>query len=216
VEDILVGILALCIGAVFCFNGYLAMRIVIPIWGAFAGFVLGAGAVASFDDNEFLSTVLGWFLGIVIGLLFALIAYLYYEFAVVLAFASIGFTLGTGLMTALNIDWDWLVILVGIVVGVILAIIAIVAEMPMVILVLLSTVAGAITMTVGAMLLVGQIETGDWNSNSVIDLIDDDWWWWAIAITLMAIGLLSQMRTIAQLHWSTRAAWDESAAGRRP
>src|SRR5688500_562382 len=112
-EDVVVGLLAIFVGAVFCFRGYLAMRIVIPIWGFFAGFVLGAGAVSAFDDTEFLNTVLGWVLGLAIGLLFALIAYLYYEVAVVLAFSSIGFAFGSSLMTALNIDWNWLVVLAG-------------------------------------------------------------------------------------------------------
>src|SRR5436190_18762460 len=122
-KDVLVGIVAIFIGAVFCFWGYYAMRIVIPIWGAFAGFMLGAGAVSAFDDHEFLSTALGWVLGIFIGLLFAVIAYLFYEVAVVLTFATIGFTFGAGVMTALNIDWDWLVILVGVAVGIIFGIV---------------------------------------------------------------------------------------------
>ena len=45
-DDILLGLLAVVVGAVFCFRGYFAMRIIIPIWGAFAGFVLGAGIVS--------------------------------------------------------------------------------------------------------------------------------------------------------------------------
>ena len=47
-EDVVVGILAILFGAVFCFWGYFAMRIAIPIWGFFAGFMLGAGATAAF------------------------------------------------------------------------------------------------------------------------------------------------------------------------
>ena len=38
-QDIIVGVLAIAIGALFCFRGWIAMRIVIPIWGAFAGFL---------------------------------------------------------------------------------------------------------------------------------------------------------------------------------
>ncbi len=50
-NDILFGTLAVLIGAVFCFRGYFAMRIIIPIWGAFAGFVLGAGVVTAGGDG---------------------------------------------------------------------------------------------------------------------------------------------------------------------
>jgi hypothetical protein len=210
VEEFFVGILALVVGAVFCFRGYVAMRIVIPIWGFFAGFTLGAGAVSALDNTEFLGTLLGWFLGFFLGLMFAVIAYLYYEVAVVLAFASIGFMLGSGFMTAINVDWNWLVVLVGVAVGILLAVFAITAELPMVLLVVLSTMAGALAMTGGMMLLFNAIETENLNSDSVVSLIDDDWWWWAIAIGLMLMGLLAQMSMIAKMHWSTRAAWDNS------
>ena len=209
-EDVVVGLLAIFVGAVFCFRGYLAMRIVIPIWGFFAGFVLGAGAVSAFDDSEFLNTVLGWVLGLAIGLLFALIAYLYYEVAVVLAFSSIGFAFGSSLMTALDIDWNWLVILGGVALGVVFAIIAIMGELPMILLVVFSMIAGALVMTAGLMLLFGAIETEDWTNDSVVNLIDDDWWWWVIAFVLAMAGLLAQVKTIASMRWSMRAAWDNS------
>ena len=41
-KDIIVGIVAILVGALFCFRGWLAMRVVIPIWGAFGGFVFAA------------------------------------------------------------------------------------------------------------------------------------------------------------------------------
>jgi hypothetical protein len=214
-EDIIVGIIAILIGAIFCFRGYFAMRIVIPIWGAFAGFMLGAGAVGAFDDSEFLSTVLGWVLGIFIGLLFALIAYLYYEVAVVLAFGSIGFVVGAALMTALNIDWNWVIILVGIAVGLLFAVMAIVAELPMLLLIILTTIAGAISVVGGLMLMFGDLETEDFNSDAVIDRIDDSWWWWLLAFGLAVVGIVSQMRTIADFRSSMRAAWDTSLSGER-
>ncbi len=42
-DDILLGLLAVAAGALFCFRGAFAFRIVIPIWGAFVGFGFGAG-----------------------------------------------------------------------------------------------------------------------------------------------------------------------------
>src|SRR4029453_6737986 len=130
-----------------CVRGYFAVRVVIPIWGFFAGFMLGAGATSFFDDSEFLSTVLGWILGFFIGLLFAVLAYLFYEIAVVLAFAAIGFGVASGLMAALNIDWNWFVIIVGVAVGIMFGIFAAVAQLPMAVLVVFSTIAGALTIT---------------------------------------------------------------------
>ena len=66
--DILVGLLAIVAGGVMLFSGQFVLRIVIPIWGFFAGFAFGAGLVSGLADERFLGTVLGW----VLGLFFAL------------------------------------------------------------------------------------------------------------------------------------------------
>ena len=70
-SDTVVGIIAILTGAVFCFRGYLAMRIIIPLWGSFAGFMLGAGITAGADG--FLGSALGWIVGIVMAVVFGLI-----------------------------------------------------------------------------------------------------------------------------------------------
>ncbi len=60
-EDIAVGLLAIASGPPSASAGWLMLRIIIPIWGAFAGFVFGAGLVASFADESFLGTApAGW------------------------------------------------------------------------------------------------------------------------------------------------------------
>lgn len=42
-EAIVIGIVAVAIGALLCFRGYVTMRLVISLFGAFAGFMLGVG-----------------------------------------------------------------------------------------------------------------------------------------------------------------------------
>ena len=100
-EEILVGIFALIVGLVFCFSGYFALRVVIPIWGAFAGFMLGAGLVDNFTDEGFLASALGWIVGLAVALVFGVLAYVFYEISVIIAMGAIGFALGSTLM------WRW-------------------------------------------------------------------------------------------------------------
>ena len=209
-KDVIVGLAALVIGGVFCFWGYFAMRLVIPIWGFFAGFMVGAGATSWMDNSEFLSTVLGWIIGFFVGLLFAVLAYLFYEIAIVLTFAAIGFTFGADLMIALNIDWEWFIVLIGIAVGILFGIFAAVVHLPMAILVVFSTIAGALTATAGLMLVFNVVDIADFDDTRVVDLIDDAWWWWLIAFVLAILGFVSQMKAITRLHWTMRQAWDGS------
>ena len=111
--DIVLGLFAIIAGAVILFAGQFVLRLVIPIWGFFAGFAFGAGLFAGLADERFLGTVLGWISGFVCALIFAVLAYFFYAVAVMLAMAAFGFAIGSGLVVALGIDWNWVAVLVG-------------------------------------------------------------------------------------------------------
>ncbi len=208
-EDIVVGLLAIAIGAAFCFGGWLMMRIIIPIWGAFAGFVFGAGLVASFWDEGFLSTATGWLVGFAFAILFGALAYLFYEVAVVLAMAAIGFALASHLLVALGVTWSWVIVLAGIALAVVLAVLALAGNMPMVILVVLSAFAGAGTIVTGAMLLFGVVDL-DQMTLATTQRLDDDWWWYALYLGLAVAGIVTQVRSLDRLTDSLRQSWADS------
>ncbi len=90
--------------------------------------------------------------------MFGLIAYLYYEVAVIIGMMAIGFVLGTSLLVALGVTWSWLIVLGGVVLAVVLAFVAIAGDLPMVLLTVLTALAGASTIVSGLMLLVGTID----------------------------------------------------------
>jgi len=207
VESIILGLIALIAGAVFCFDGYKAFRIVIPIWGAFAGFAFGAGLVSALTGDAVLAKPLGWIVGILIALVFALLAYLYYAFAVVLAMTSLGFLLGTTLMTALGVEWQWLIVLVALAVAAAAAVLAIVTNMPRILLILVSALGGATAIVAGAMLLFGNLESDDLNHETVTSAIDDSAWWWLAYFLLAVVGIATQLATSAREDAAVRAAW---------
>ena len=115
--DIFLGVIAIIAGGVMLVAGQLVLRLMLPIWGFFAGFAFGAGLVAELAEEHFLGTALGWVLGLVFALIFAVLAYLYYAVAVIIAMAAIGFAIGSGLVVAIGINWNWLAVLIGLAVG---------------------------------------------------------------------------------------------------
>lgn len=204
-NDVVVGIIALLTGVVFCFRGYLAMRIVIPIWGAFAGFLLGAGLAAG--SEGFLGSALSWALAIVLAVVFGLIAYLYYAVAVVIAMTAIGFVLGTTLMVALGVAWDWVIVLAGVALAVVLSFVAIVGDMPMILLTVLTALAGASTIVNGLMLMFGVVDVDDYDNALTTRHAGDDWWWYAIYLGLAVAGIVSQLADVDRRRASLREAW---------
>ncbi len=206
-QDIILGLVAIAAGALFCFAGYLAFRLIIPLWGFFAGFAFGAGLISSITGDGFLRTLLGWAVGLGCALVFALLAYLFYEVAVVVAMGSIGFALGTSIMVALHVSWTWLIVLGGVALGVLLAVGAIVAELPMVLLIVLSALGGASAITMGVMLLVGTTDSADFTKDSATEQIDAGWWWYVVYGVLALAGVVSQIRGAARIRGSMREAW---------
>lgn len=209
-EDIVVGLLAVVAGLVFCLRGYLTMRLIIPIWGFFAGFVAGAGLVAAIAGEGFLATALGWVVGGVVAVLFAALAYLYYELSVLLGMTALGFALGSGLMGALGVRWSWVGVLVGVAFGIALAIVALVADVPTIILVVLTALAGAAATVFGVMLLAGTIEVDDLDLAATSELVAEEWWTYALYVVLAVIGIVAQSTMVGSIRRSLREQWAEA------
>lgn len=201
----MVGLVALIAGVVFCFSGYRAFRTIIPIWGLFTGFAVGVGAVSAITGDAVLAKPIGWIVGLALGLVFGLLAYLYYEVAVILTMSSLGLLAGSAIMTALGVTWSWLIALVAVAVGLAFAVFTLATNLPRVILVVVSAIAGATAMVAGGMLLTGSLETADLTRAYVTERIEDDWWWYLAYAFLVVAGILSQAS--ANAREDLRSAW---------
>ncbi len=205
--DILLGLVALAVGLAFCFGGVYLMRLVIAVWGAFAGFAVGAGLVAGIAEEHFLGSVLGWALGFVLALVFGLLAYFFYAVSVVVAMGSVGFALGSWLMVAVGLDWSWLVALAGVALGIIFAVAALAIDLPTTVLIVVSAAGGAAVAVSGLMLVFGSIDATTFTDGDFVSLVRDDWWWYACFFVLTVLGILAQSRSVASARASMREQW---------
>ena len=205
--DILLGLLAIVAGAAMLVAGQFVLRLVIPVWGFFAGFAFGAGLVAELADERFLGTVLGWVLGLVFALVFAVFAYLYYYVAVTLAMGAFGFAIGSGLVVALGIDWNWVAVLVGLVIGVLVGLVSVFTNMPMIVLVVFSSIAGAAIVVGGLMLLVGSLNSADFTRGDFTDTVENGWVWSLLVVVLAFAGIFVQARQRALMRRSVHEVW---------
>jgi hypothetical protein len=190
--DIVLGVLAIVAGGVMLVAGQFVLRFVIPIWGFFAGFAFGAGLVSGIADVRFLSTALGWVLGLLFAVIFAVLAYLYYYVAVVLAMGAAGFAIGSGLIVALGITWNWLAVLVGLAVGLVLGLVSVFTNVPMMVLVVVGSIAGAVGVTGGLMLLVGSLNSSDFSRGDFTDRVSSSFGWTLLFLVLALAGVVIQ------------------------
>ncbi|GAA1974395.1 hypothetical protein GCM10009798_39550 [Nocardioides panacihumi] len=207
--DIFLGVLAIIAGTAMLFAGRFVLRLMLPIWGFFAGFAFGAGLVAGIADERFLGTALGWVLGLLFALIFAVFVYLYYYVAVVLAMTAFGFAIGSGLVVAIGIDWNWVAVLIGLVVGAVFGLVSVLANMPAIVLVVLGSFAGAVGVVAGLMLLVGSLNTADFTRGDFTDTVSNSVGWSLLLLVLAVAGILIQAAQRALMRTSIRSVWYE-------
>jgi hypothetical protein len=205
--DIILGLLAIIAGGAMLVAGQLVLRLVIPIWGFFAGFAFGAGIVADFADEHFLGTVLGWVLGLVFAVIFALLAYFYYYVAIVLAMGAAGFAIGWGIVVAFGISWNWVAVLVGLAVGLLVGLVSVFTNVPMIMLVFIGSIAGAVGVTGGIMLLVGSLNSADFSRGDFTDTVSNSFGWSLLLLVLAIGGILIQARQRALMRQSIHEVW---------
>lgn len=206
-EDLVTGSAALIVGAALCLGGYIAIRIILPIWGALVGFTVGVALVAAVTGEGIFATLVSWVAGIALAIVFAACAYLYYEVSVVLAMGAAGFVIGSTVLLAFGVGWSWLVTLGGLALGVVFALLAIVANLPMVLLTVLTALAGAATATTGAMILVGALDVDQLQGTTLVRSFEGEGIWWLAYAALAVVGIVSQVRTLESMMRPVRDEW---------
>lgn len=197
-EGILVGLLALVVGSAFAFMGFRLFLILLPIWGFFAGFVVGANAITYIFGDVFLATTFGWVVALLLGILFAAFSYLYYWVAVILLGASLGYQVGLGVLTWIGLSAEgWITFLLALIVGGLFAVGFLVTGMPAVLVIAGTAIAGAGAAIAGLVVTLGIVPLAELNDGvfgvyrehglSVI--------WLIVAVALAIAGAFYQTRT---------------------
>jgi len=198
-DTLLIATLAILIGLAFTFGGFRFFLILLPIWGFFAGFLAVSAGVDALFGGGFLSTVVGWGLGFVAGLVLALLSYFVYYIAIVLIGASIGYELGVGLFAALGIQFGLIPWLFGLAVGAVFAFGVIVLRAPKWAILVLTAFGGASAVLMGVLLLIGRIHLGDASFGALGAILKDSLFWLVVWIVLGAVGFFAQLRTTERL-----------------
>ncbi len=191
--DVLVGLLALIIGAGVCLAGLRLFFILLPIWGLVVGFFVGAGLVTAIFGDGFLSTTLGIVVGIVVAIIFALFSYLYWYVGVMLAAAAAGGVFGTSLFAAIGVDSDWLLFFIGLIFAVIFVLGALLLNLPVYIVIISTAMSGSAIAIGGFLLLFNKIDRDDIGTGATWERINDNWWLWLIWLAAAGIGVGGQI-----------------------
>ncbi|MCB0069303.1 MAG: DUF4203 domain-containing protein [Caldilineaceae bacterium] len=203
VQMLFAALFALILGAAFCLWGYRIFLVLLPVWGFFAGLWLGAHSITLLLGEGFLATTTGWIVGFVVGILLALFSYLFYALAVAIIAGIAGYALGTGLLSAIGITANWLLILVGLVVAVAIVFATFRYNWQKYVIIALTAIGGANAVILGVLLLFNRVGlSGVRGAGNAIQPVLADSWFWAIAWLVVAAGaIFYQVRSNSAYRW---------------
>jgi hypothetical protein len=118
-----------------------------------------------------------------------------------------GFAFGAGIVAALGFSWSWVAVLVGLALGIILGLVSLFANVPMIVLVIVGSIAGAVGVTGGLMLLVGALDSADFSRGDFTDTVSNSFGWSLLLFVLAIGGIVIQAMQRAVMRQSIQETW---------
>lgn len=192
-----VSLFALLFGLAFCFVGYRLFLVMLPIWGFFAGFWLGAEVTTLLFGAGFLATTSGWVVGFVVGLFGAVLSYLFYLIGVAIIAAGFGWALGSGFMVALSFQTGLITGIVALVLAVVMVVLVMGFNLQKYVIMAITAVGGANAVVLSALLLLGRVSLDNLSNagNSIQPILQDSWFWLLAWLVVAVAGIAVQIRT---------------------
>jgi hypothetical protein len=190
----LYGVIALLLGLAFVFSGLPLFRFLIPVWGFFGGFSLGMSVSTSLFGSNFLGGGIGLVVGLVLAILFAALSYFFFNIAVIILAATVGYWLGAGLMVLIGFNSGVLTVTVGIAVAVVAAIIALVGNFAKYFIVVVTAFGGATTAIAGILMMLHKIEPSALSLSISRVAINQSTLWTIVWVVLAVVGMGAQLR----------------------
>jgi hypothetical protein len=190
-------IIALLIGVAMVFNGYRWFLILLPIFGFVWGFGLGAQTMQALFGQAMFATVASWVVGLLVGVLFAVLSYFFYFIGVALFSGAIGYTLAVALMQALGFSLNFITWLVGIVAAVALAFVVLKFNVQKYVIIIGTSLAGAGVIVASVLYAFSPNKEliVQYTELAVKTAVSTSFWWWLIFIVLAGAGIYTQIVT---------------------
>lgn len=197
--------IALLFGLAITFGGYRLFLVLLPIWGFFFGFGLGAQTLQLLFGYGFLATISSWVVGFIVGALFGVLSYMFYIFGVAILAGSLGYALGVSLMVWIGLPPGFITWLIGIIVGIVLVVITLVFNLQKYMIVVGTSIIGS-GLLIGTLMLgvvgVGLVRFLD---NPIQSMLQNSPLWTILFLVLVVAGIIVQLRATPPAELDTYA-----------
>jgi hypothetical protein len=211
IPTLVAGSVLLLLGALVAFFGYRLFWIILPIWGFFFGLALGGQGVQALFGDGFLSTAFSWIVAFFLGLLFAMLSYLFWFIAVALVGGYVGYAAVVGLFGLFGVDLGPVVWLLGVAVGIVAGILTLRFNLQKYVVIIGSGLLGASGIVATFILLFNPINMTDFADHPVKVVVDEGLGWAVLLLVIAAIGIAFQFATTQRYEVARYNRWVEDA-----
>jgi len=176
--------------------GYRLFLVMLPIWGFFMGLWLGADTTSLILGTGFLGTVTGWVAGFLLGLIFAVLSYVFYGFAIALQAAIIGYSLSAGAMSAF-VGPGTVAAITGLFFAAIVMALTFIFNLQKYVVIVATSLLGANTLLLSFLVFFRQISLQELAStgSAILLIMQESWLWLLIVLMIAGVGIWSQIHT---------------------
>lgn len=194
---LLVAFIAIALGLVVNYFGYRLFKIILPIWGFFAGFALGGSVMSLILGESLFASILSLVVAIIFGLILAVLSYFVYFIGIIVLGFSFGFGLTSAIMYGIGFSTDFIVCGIAVGVGLLTAFLTLVLNIQKYLIVVITSFGGSTYILGGVLLLLGKITLAqlELDGNPIKPILDDSWFWMIAWIVLIVSGMLVQSIT---------------------
>lgn len=208
------------VGVITALLGAKLFKVLLPLVGLVSGFMVGfIGFQGVFGANA-VSTTLAILMALIVGLLLAVLSYVFFDFAVTVFFILLGATAFSYLGIALGLKDDGFVVFLLSVAGAILSgIFAVRYAVSVQLVVTLTAMLGVAYIMTGLMLIVGSVSLNDVHQNGIVPtilrVVDSSFLWFFVWLGGSLVAMQFQYRALAARIMSTAFEYDGKALNSR-
>lgn len=196
-QDTFIGLLTLVVGIILCFGGHRLFRFLMVLVGLTAGFVLGASGVAAITKGQFLDSIWGWVVAIVVALALGGLAIPFYAAAVAVLGGVVTYLVASGVMVELGYGTGTLTQAAGIVAGAVAIVLIYLFRIHRLLVIAVTALAGAGAILAGVLVLLGMLPFNVTTATDPTEIFRSNPLWPLLLIVLFLAGVGAQ--------WSIRS-----------
>lgn len=185
----------LLFGSAFAFAGYSVFRSIIPVFGFLYGFVLGANMLQLLLGFGFLTTLTSWIIGMIVGIIFGILSYMFFRFTVALAAGSLAYGLGVSIFLWLGLGPGFITWLIGVAFAAAMIFITYKFRIEKYVIVLSTSTLGAAIIVNTLMSMSGEVPLSSVAENPIREMLSGSPLWTIFFLSIVVVGAIVQLNT---------------------